>query len=260
MNPTNGYESNPIHATQPIAGVSDRYCFVSTDTIIDAMRAEGWKVTKHQVQRVRKPERQGYQKHTVWFGRENEELQFRGQVMPRVVVVNSHDGKSGIIIRGGLERLVCMNGLTMPLTEQRIIRLRHTGRELLPNVIAACAEMMAEVASVSGIIAGMQDLKLTYEQLTAFTNDVVAALWPNGEKTLADPAQLRSIHRGADVGTDLWTMLNRVQENVVRGGVQAITGTGKLRAMPALRSPDRELEVNDTIMRVAAETYQRLAA
>ncbi|NWO11391.1 hypothetical protein HLV40_13405 [Chromohalobacter salexigens] len=50
-----------IFAQEPDAGVSDRYGFVPTINVVDALQAEGWYPVRAQQTNVRAPERQAAQ-------------------------------------------------------------------------------------------------------------------------------------------------------------------------------------------------------
>ncbi len=54
------------------------------------------------------------------------------------------------------------------------------------------------------------------------------------------------IRKRSDEGTDLWTTLNRVQENLIRGGVSDFhrDRRGKLRSVRALRGIDSKVGLN----------------
>ena len=56
------------------------------------------------------------------------------------------------------------------------------------------------------------------------------------------------IRRAEDAGNDLWSVFNRVQENLLQGGILTVTpkDNGKVRRSRsrAIRSIDQNLEVN----------------
>ena len=83
-----------IFASQPIEGVSDRYSFLPTSSILQGMRENGWVPVRAEEQSVRAEARRGFQKHLIRFAR-TEHLQTweKKQVRPEVVLLNSH-GKS----------------------------------------------------------------------------------------------------------------------------------------------------------------------
>ena len=57
---------------------------------------------------------------------------------------------------------------------------------------------------------------------------------------------LLKAHRPEDEGTDLWNTTNRLQENLIRGGLSDFhrDKRGKLRSMRALRGIDSKVSLN----------------
>ena len=105
-----------IFASQPIEGVSDRYSFLPTSSILRGMRENGWVPVRAEEQSVRTEARRGFQKHLIRFAR-TEHLQTweKNQVRPEVVLLNSHDKSSAYQLHCGLFRLVCLNGMVVAL-------------------------------------------------------------------------------------------------------------------------------------------------
>src|ERR1700751_541385 len=84
-----------VFASQPIGGVSERYRFLPTSSILNGMRENGWVPVRAQEQSIRTEERGGFQKHVVRFARAEHLLSWeKNQVPPEVVLVNSHDKSS----------------------------------------------------------------------------------------------------------------------------------------------------------------------
>src|ERR1700730_15342958 len=58
-----------VFASQPIEGVSERYSFLPTSSILNGMRESGWVPVRAQEQSIRTEARRGFQKHVVRFAR-----------------------------------------------------------------------------------------------------------------------------------------------------------------------------------------------
>src|ERR1700749_1731996 len=58
-----------VFASQPIEGVSERYSFLPTSSILNGMRENGWVPVRAQEQGIRTEARRGFQKHVVRFAR-----------------------------------------------------------------------------------------------------------------------------------------------------------------------------------------------
>ena len=84
-----------VFASQPIEGVSERYSFLPTSSILNGMRENGWVPVRAQEQSIRTEARRGFQKLVVRFARlQHLQTWERNQVRPEVVLVNSHDKSS----------------------------------------------------------------------------------------------------------------------------------------------------------------------
>src|SRR6201997_4738216 len=58
-----------VSASQPIEGVSERYSFLPTSSILNGMRENGWVPVRALEQSIRTEARRGFQKHMVRFAR-----------------------------------------------------------------------------------------------------------------------------------------------------------------------------------------------
>jgi hypothetical protein len=106
-----------IFAESPMNGVSSRYRFASTASIIETLRGEGWEPVRAEQQSVRLEARSGYQMHMIRFARRDDITAFSsrllGDVRPELILRNSHDRSSSFRIDAGLFRLACLNGLVV---------------------------------------------------------------------------------------------------------------------------------------------------
>jgi len=117
-----------VFASQPIEGVSERYSFLTTSSILNGMRENGWVPVRAQEQSIRTEARRGFQKHVVRFARvEHLQTWEKNQVRPEVVLVNSHDKSSAYQLHCGLFRLVCTNGMVVSDGTFQRISIKHSG-------------------------------------------------------------------------------------------------------------------------------------
>jgi len=68
-----------------------------------------------------------------------------------------------------------------------------------------------------------------------------------------EPSQLLRIRRPGDTGDDLWSTLNKVQENLIRGGLTRRTATGRLTRTRGITAIRRDVELNSRLWDLAAE-------
>src|SRR6202023_884495 len=154
-----------IFASQPIEGVSNRYSFLPTSSILKGMRENGWVPVRAEQQSVRTEARRGFQKHLIRFARaEYLETWKKNQVRPEVVLLNSHDKSSAYQLHCGLFRLVCSNGLVVADATFQRISIKHSGFNP-DSVIEASFDVLGAVPDIMNKVQLFQDRILTDDNM-----------------------------------------------------------------------------------------------
>src|ERR1700730_3783397 len=83
-----------VFAGQASARQSERYAFIPTINVVEAMRAANWSVVKASESRTRAEQGKGYTKHMLRFRANDSRLTAVGDSLLEVVLINSHDGSS----------------------------------------------------------------------------------------------------------------------------------------------------------------------
>ena len=110
-----------LFQTEKLSKLSDRYTMVPTIDVVDKFIQNGWEVTA-----AKQVGRTAFAKHQVRL--RNSELPQVGDSLLEAVITNSHNGGSTLQIGAGLYRLVCSNGLTVPVStfgDMKQSHLRH---------------------------------------------------------------------------------------------------------------------------------------
>ncbi len=76
------------------------------------------------------------------------------------------------------------------------------------------------------------------------------------EQSPIEPSTLLEVRRVEDIAHDLWTVLNRCQENLVRGGLSDVRRDrkGHLRSLRGLRGIDSKVSLNQALWGLAEAT------
>lgn len=241
MNLENYRTINQAHAHE---SVSNRYGFVSTKQVLEVLQDHHWKVTNVQEMDVRRYSRAGFQKHLVHleYTGFDRQLQQVGDVLPRLSVLNAHDKSSQFEFLLGLLRKVCMNGLYVADQTVQSQKIRHIGYTA-EKVAIALQQIVTDAPKAIESIARFQAIQLNDREQTAFATSAVE-LVNDGEKFAMRPSDLLAARRSDDRKSDLWTTFNRIQENVIRGGVTRTTKDGKSRRTRQVKSIDRNVDLN----------------
>lgn len=236
---------------------SDKYSFIPTIAVIDAMRDTGWYPAKVQEQSVRKPDMDGFQKHLVRFYR--PDLIHNGHRV-EAVCINSHDAKTSFHFMLGVYRMVCTNGCIAGETFGDI-RIRHSGTTL-DEVVGASRQLTDNAPRLIDEMDEMSTIDLSADERGVFAMGAHALLYDDPENSPIRPVDLLSIRRVQDRSPDLWTTYQTVQENVIKGGIPGVTRskrTGRQRRMRTrpVKAIERDKKLNRSLF-ILAEEMKRL--
>ena len=205
-----------VFAVQPLAGVSERYTFLPTSRIIDRMRQEGWAPVEVQQQAVRVEGRLGFAKHLLRLQR-RDQVARPGEYAVEIALVNSHDRSSAYQIHAALWRCVCSNGLFLSDSIIERVSIRHSGRQT-EEVIAASFTMLAQLPRLTERVEAFRSRQLTPSEQHQFAEQALKLRWDDLKLAPIGVEKILWPRRSEDTGADLWSTLNRVQENLLRGG------------------------------------------
>ena len=211
-------------AVRPYAEMSSKYAFVQTLGVIEAMVKAGFQPFSAVQSRTRIAGKGDFTKHMIRFRHQDVGQLVVGDVIPEVVLINSHDGTSAYKLIAGLYRLVCSNGLMVSDGEIDAINVTHKG-DIVGEVIEGSHRLIADTQKSLGTVRNWTQLQLTDGEQHAFAESAHTLRFADSEgkvTTAIVASQLLEPRRREDVGSDLWHTLNRVQENVIAGGLHAI--------------------------------------
>lgn len=247
-----------IFAEMPHSSRSQRYAYIPTIKVVDALRNEGFAPVKVQVARVRQDDRRGFEKHMIRFRRVDSLAGGTvGDVFPEVVLVNSHDGSTSYILESGLFRLVCSNGLVVGHGVSESVRIRHQGN-VISDVIEGSFRVLEQSKQAIEVADRWSQIKLAPPEQTALAIGAHHLRFADAAgvvETPIQPDQLLRPRRMADDGADLWTVFNRIQENAVKGGLRgtAVDTNGRRRRVSTreVKGIDGNLNLNRALWKMA---------
>ena len=244
-----------VFASQPIAGVSDRYSFLPTSSILNGMRENGWVPVRAEQQSVRTEARRGFQKHLIRFARaEHLAAWDKNQIRPEAVLLNSHDKSSAYQLHCGLFRLVCLNGMVVSDGTFARISIKHSGFN--PDlVIEASFDVLEAVPQIMDKVKLFQDRILTDAERLALATGAATYRWEDPNKAPVNPSMLLNPRRYGDGAKDLWTSLNIVQENIIRGGQRDYSRRrpdgSRMPKSRAIKGIDEDMKLNKALWQMA---------
>ena len=240
-----------IFASGPMGGVSPRYAFVPTARLVAGLREHDWVPVAVEEQRIRNEARRGYQKHLICF-RRAEQMETLDEWNVELVLLNSHDTGCAYQIHAGIYRRICANGLVLSHDSFQAIRFRHAG--LSPDeVVQASFRLLDYVPQVGALVERFRARALEARESLALAGHALVLRYASFAAAPIEPETLLKARRPEDEGTDLWSTMNRVQENLIHGGVSDFhrDRRGKLRSVRALRGIDSKVSLNKGLWGVA---------
>lgn len=216
----------PQFAAAAHSSRSSKYTYIPTNDIINALAREGFHAVASKQTTPRKDlSRIGFTKHMVRLRHESSgEFQALGSY-PEIVLTNAHDGTGGYQCFGGLFRMFCFNGLVVSDSRIECVSIPHKG-DVVGQVIEGTYSVLKSVTEAARGISEWTNLQLTASEQLAYAEAAHELRFDRDEEgkplTAIEPAQLLKVRRREDEGNDLWRVFNRVQESVVRGGIDDV--------------------------------------
>lgn len=229
--------------------LTDKYKLAKTRDIVDRIVSLGFTLDKFVANKTRKKERQGFQKHRAIFS--SPLMKATSDGVPQLLLTNSHDGTSSVELRLGFFRFVCSNGLVVGTNLVPMIKIRHSGADMDERLIAAIDTMVAQAGKISESIDKLKAITLSPAQIKAFQLEALEFRTEAKVESFSMP-----IHRNEDKGMDLFTVMNVVQENLIRGGASALrTKDGKTvnTAVRKLNSIQAQTNLNVKLWEMAEQ-------
>jgi hypothetical protein len=205
-------------AQQPWYTTSDRYAFVPTSNVIDGMRSAGFLPYSVQQASSRIADKKNFTKHMIRFRPTNVTLAQVGDTAVESILINSHDGTSCYELHLGAFRLACLNGMMVSDGLAEMVRIRHTGN-IIQAVVDATSRLIERAPLVVNAIQQWKAIDLKPAEQRILAEEAHSLRFAEGEAA-PDVEAILSPRRYADNGNDLWSVFNRVQENLIKGKVK----------------------------------------
>jgi len=244
-----------IFAEEKHGSRSDRYTYIPTGDVLTGLRKQGFSPFFVCQTRTRDENKREHSKHMM---RLRHASQIASAEANEIILLNSHDGTSSYQMLAGVFRFVCQNGMVCGDTLNDV-RLKHQG-DIVDNVIEGAFRVLDDFDLVNEQKDGMKALTLNSGEQSAFAHAALSLKYDT--ETAPAPVtedQILRARRSEDRSSDLWTTLNKTQENLVRGGLQARTAAGKRSTTRPVSGIDTSIKLNRALW-VLAEEMRKLKA
>ncbi|MGF6696928.1 hypothetical protein OKW38_001540 [Paraburkholderia sp. MM5496-R1] len=228
---------------------SERYTYIPTIDVLRGLRTEGFQPFMICQTRVRDQGKREFTKHML---RLRHADQITGEEADEIVLLNSHDGTSSYQMLAGTFRFVCQNGM---VAGENIadIRVPHKGN-VVQNVINGAFDVLDGFDLIRVQKEGMRAVELNLDEQHAFARSALALRYDPADAEAAAPvteSQLLVPRRFEDRHDDLWTVFNRVQENLTKGGLHGRSRSGRTMSTRPITGIDQNVKLNRALWMLA---------
>lgn len=195
---------------------SDRFVAIKPSQIAEVLDGHGFDLVHLKTGRARKLENQDHQT-TVARYRSRENFDIEGQSFDLIFKVPHLTGALQAVL--GLFRGICANQLNVGAQFQNI-KVRHVG-DALQNLDQLIPQLVAQRSELVDLVRQMQARNVTPKELVELARSVAVARLGGVENiSRVESGDLIRPRRSDDNASDLFTVINVLQENAIRFGLR----------------------------------------
>ena len=132
-----------------------------------------------------------------------------------------------------------------------MVRVNHRG-DVVDAVITGALEMAERFELLAGQVERMERRSMFKDEQLEFASQELALRFEDIAQSGMEPATLLAHRRIEDAGDDLWSVLNRVQENLMRGGISRRASSGRLPRTRRITSIREDVRINGRLWDLAS--------
>ena len=236
-----------IFADAPHESRSERYSYIPTAAVLTELRKEGFQPFMVCQTRVRAEDRRDFTKHMIRLRHAN---QINAREANEIILLNSHDGTSSYQLLAGMFRFVCKNGLVCGDTVADV-RVPHKG-DVAGHVIEGAYQVLGGFAHAQESRESMQAITLDAGESEVFARAALALKYDDPAKPAPiTESQILMPRRVDDRRPDLWSVFNRTQANLLKGGLQGRTANGRRQQTRPVQGIDSDIRLNRALWLLA---------
>lgn len=213
-----------IFAVEAHASRSDRFAPIPTIEVLRALEKEGFSPVGVRQSGTRDATKYDFTKHMIRLRRLDDGARYQvGDTVCEIILKNANDGTSAYDLMAGLFRIRCLNSLVAQTATIDSVKVRHSG-DAIGKVIEGTYRVLNEAENVLAAPQDWSQIAMGAEARHALAEAAHVLRFGDADgktETPIQPVQLLAPRRADDRANDLWTTLNVVQENCIRGGISA---------------------------------------
>lgn len=238
-----------LFTEQPYHEVSDKYHFIPTIDVIEELRLKSWFPVDVSEATVRDLDKDGFQSHYVRFQSFSDLIKPNENVV-ELLLFNSHDRSKAFTISAGIYRYVCSNGLVIADSVFDSYKVKHLGQRDndIENAVNKISQLKPKLLEK---ISCFESITLTQDEKEAFVQSAIPLRFEEHLK-LDNPNELLKPLRSEDEKSDLYTILNILQENLLSSKVSGYNkDTGRKFTSKEITSISKDVDINKGLWEIA---------
>jgi hypothetical protein len=237
-----------IFAEAPHESRSQRYAYIPTATVLTELRKEGFQPFMVTQTRTRHEDRRDFTKHMIRL-RHASQINARGEAN-EIILLNSHDGTSSYQMLAGMFRFVCSNGLVCGDTVADV-RVPHKG-DVAGQVIEGAYQVLHGFDRALESRESMQAITLDEGEAEVFARAALSLKYDDPDQPAPiTESQILMPRRFDDRRPDLWSVFNRTQENLTKGGLHGRSANGRRQQTRPVQGIDSDIRLNRALWLLA---------
>jgi hypothetical protein len=219
------------------------YTYIPTIEILQVLKKEGFFPFMVAQSRSRIEGKENFTKHMIRLRRpENINKNEVGEI----ILINSHDGTSSYQMMAGYYRFVCQNGLVIG-DDIENYRIHHKG-DIKDNIIEVAYNITSNLDTAKENVEEMKAIELNPIEKEIFAESALMLRYEEKEEAPIDSNLLLTNRRIEDrKNNDLWTTYNKVQENIIKGGLLGKNQKGNKTRTREVKSIDNNIKLNKAL-------------
>ena len=166
-----------------------------------------------------------------------------------LLLFNSHDRSTAFSISAGIYRFVCSNGLVIAESVFESYKIKHIG-DRFNDVQNAINNITAFKPQLEQKINNFESIQLSQAEKESFARLSIPLRFE--EHLQVDVKDLLIPHRDEDMKDDLYTTINVIQENLLRGNISGVNKeTGRKFTSKEITSINKDVTVNQGLWDLA---------
>ena len=191
---------------------SDRYRPIKTIDVVNRFKEHGMTVSDMQESRTRDYNKIDKVRHFVRMTIDEQQ-----GIRREVVIMNSSDSTTSLRLHAGFTRMVCLNGCVFSDDMIPAEKIKHTHHTPFARIDSFVERLMKSLDEEQRIRETMMNKRLSAYDIERFAYSAIATK-EKDMSIILDPMAVAQIRRPEDQGKDLFTVYQRIQENIIKGG------------------------------------------